>query len=234
MLVVMLFMLVATAAAVVSIRATQNELEAAGQERVMRQTRAASEAAMTTTIAWIDMLGDSGKWVDVWDEWMSAAAPPPMNFFGEPPIQNNARHMAGRTYSFQQNGPRKAGEHYPLSSADATDPIGSFGPNQAYTLPFDAATFNPRRDMDMYAVDITDCALAPSSSSPGAPLSGGSESVSVVQFYCVLTAHVSMRMAGNTATNDWTIGTATYSQPRYAVLNDSRATILTPQMLVTR
>src|SRR6476661_4998325 len=63
LLVVLLVVLIITSSLTVAVRSTQSEVRAAGEERVLRQTRASAEAAMTTTIAWIDMLGDAGQWV---------------------------------------------------------------------------------------------------------------------------------------------------------------------------
>lgn len=231
LLVVLLVVLIITSSLTVAVRSTQSEVRAAGEERVLRQTRASAEAAMTTTIAWIDMLGDAGQWVDTWNTATSGASPPRMVGFGAPSIDPANRHMAGRTWAVQQGALRGNGtagkpkEYAPLSDANSDDPVGSFGPGQAYRL----ATM-----ADAYVVDLTDCSMAPSGSSAGAPVGGGASGLMVVQFYCVLTAHFSMQATGATATKAWTIGGQQYDQPRLATFNDSRATILTPEMIVPR
>src|SRR5690349_7281006 len=50
MLVVMLFLMIATASAAISVRSTQSELESAGQDRIAHQTRSSAEAAMMATL----------------------------------------------------------------------------------------------------------------------------------------------------------------------------------------
>jgi hypothetical protein len=231
LVIVMLVIVVSTATAAISVRSTQAELHSAGQQRLLRQTRAGSEAAMTTTIAWIDMLGNSAQLLDVWQTW-TLGAPPRMHVYAEPEIQPFARHMAGRAWAKQQRalstvstgGSNPNSEVPVLGPLTVSDTMGSFGPGQAYSL----------STVDAYSVDLTDCFRAPSGSSPGAPLGTGSGSLVVVQFYCVLTSHFSLRLGTNADKVDWTLGSNTYEQPKFARLSDSRATILTPGMLVAQ
>jgi hypothetical protein len=112
MLVVMMVLLVATASAAVSVHSTQSELRAAGHHRQAIQTRYVSEAAMMTTISWIDQLGQSGDWQTIMDEWKAPNPPPQMWHFAEPKycILNNActpteeagRHHAMSVWQDQQ------------------------------------------------------------------------------------------------------------------------------------
>jgi hypothetical protein len=254
MLVVMLILMIATASAAISVQSTASEINASGQERVAVQSRYASEAAMMSTISWIDLLGNSGQWVGVLQFWAGQTAPPAMlPNYAEPAIPPNNRHMASRSTMQQQLAlPRANGEIPPLSEAEATgtgggggasgsgaggstgsggstapaafsDPVGSFGPRQAY---------GPQPEG--YVVDINDCAQAPSGLSPGAPVGGGTGSLKVAQFYCVLTAHVRIGLPAGGGSEHWEFGNAalSYDKDRFENEHDSRATILTPQMLV--
>jgi hypothetical protein len=244
MLVVMLVLMIATASAAVAVHTTQSELQAAGEERVALQSRYASEAAMMTTISMIDMLGDSGQWLDVWREWNKIPAPQ-MYRYAEPEIDPGNRHQAVRTTLGQETRLQSTTEVPPLNGPQAAsggsggggsgggsgsggtssgvplDTLGSFGPRQAYGLPPEG-----------YVVDVTDCAIAPSGHTPGAPVGGGSGSLKIVQFYCVLTARAHIQLPGATASRNWTFGGFTYAQDPYTSEHDSRATILTPQMIV--
>ena len=113
---------------------------------------------------------------------------------------------------------------------------GSFGPNQAY-----------RQVDDGYVVDISDCQVAGSAATPGAPIGGGPGSMRVVRFSCVATARARLvlqddlvtDMAGLDAldttasrTRNWTVQGQRYRQLAFMRSHDARATILTPEMLV--
>src|SRR5688572_17156059 len=86
MLVIMLVLMVATASAAVSINTVQSEIQSAGNERVALQTRYVAETAMMTTISWVEMLADSGQWLQTWEQWQGQ--PPPMAMYAEPEIGN--------------------------------------------------------------------------------------------------------------------------------------------------
>ena len=247
MLVVMLILMIATAGAAISVQSTASELHAAGQERIGLQARYTSEAAMMTTIAWVDKLGDSNQWLEIWEFWAKQPAPPPtLPNYAEPAVPLTARHHASRTTMLQQLALSAPGEIPPLSMAAASgtggssgsggtgtgggsavfvDNVGSFGPRQAY---------GPQPEG--YVVDINDCALAPSGLMPGAPVGGGPGSLKISQFYCVLTAHVRIELpgAGSGIVDEWEFGNIAfkYTRDRFTNDHDSRATILTPQMLV--
>jgi hypothetical protein len=240
MMVVLLILMVATASAAVSIQTTQSELRAAGHERVGMQAHYASEAAMIGTVAWIDMLGESGQFLEVLDTFdglpLSDLA---LQQFGEPDYRadGSTRHHASRS-SMRLQIALQADTTFacpttclpPLTRAgDASgDAVGSFGPRQAYQ-----AALNDNGNVD-YAVDINDCMEAPSAAVPGAPLGGGQGSVRIVQFYCVLTArgrvHLDFASEDDRPIRTWG-STFSYEQARFTSAHDSRATILTPQMI---
>jgi hypothetical protein len=270
MLVVLLIIMVATASAALSVRTTHSELQAATSNRVGLQARYASEAAIMTTIAWIDMLGDSGQFLQIWREW-EANDPPNMSKVGEPSLTADTRHHATRTSMKMQmalqadatfgcpttcakplnpavsesgaagsggggtggggtgggtggtggggTGGGTGGSGGGAGTSAAPDPFGSFGPYQAY------------EPADDYFVDINDCMLAPSAAVPGAPIGGGPGSLKVVQFHCTVTAHGRIDVP-NAPGRNWTIDAQTYTQSATAATHESRATILTPQMIV--
>jgi hypothetical protein len=243
MMVVLLILMVATASAAVSIQTTQSELRAAGHERVGMQAHYASEAAMIGTVAWIDMLGESGQFLEVLDTFdglpLSELS---LLQFAEPDYRadGSTRHHASRSSMRLQVALQDGDTTFacpttclpPLTRAgDASgDAVGSFGPRQAYQ-----PTINADGNVD-YAVDINDCMEAPSAAVPGAPLGGGQGSVRIVQFYCVLTARGRVHLdfaneADRPAARTWNQNTVNYDQARFTSAHDSRATILTPQMI---
>jgi hypothetical protein len=248
-LVVMLILMLFTTTAAVSIRGTQSEVEASGQEKLSMQTEAVAEIAIVTTTTWIDQLGDANMWLDLWSR-ADTLPLPIMSVYGEPNIATDPamRHHAMRTVATQQMDLLRTNlEVPPLTQPVATGTgggggggggsggslsfddqlgIGSFGPRQAYGLARDTATTLG------YVVDITDCAQAPPTLAPGSPIGGGPGSLKIVQFYCVLTAHGRMQLPGNPITRPWTFGGATYNQDVFMSAHDARATILTPEMLV--
>jgi hypothetical protein len=264
MLVVMLVLMVATASAAVSVGTVQSEIQAAGHDRLALQTGYVSEAAMMSTITWIDMLGESGQWLQTWESWQTTR--PTMSFYAEPAIQNGT---AARTTMKQQDvletndlevsplneavdppssgsggsggtggtggtgGASGAGSGGSGGGGSEVDTVGSFGPRQKYGIPAEG-----------YVVDINDCMLAPAAAVPGSPVGGGPGSLRVRQFYCTLTARGRLfsydfenTPANQTTREDherrWTFGTnTTYDQPMYGASHDSRAMIVTPQMIV--
>jgi hypothetical protein len=252
-LVVMLILMLFTAGAAVSIRGTQSELEAAGQEKLSVQTESVSEAAIATTTAWIDQLGDANMWLDLWAR-ADTLPLPNMSVYGEPNIDLNPamRHHAMRTVATQQMDLLRTGLEFPplsqpvaatgsggggsggggggsggaLSFDDVALGVGSFGPRQAYGLANDGT------NTIGYVVDVTDCAQAPPTLAPGSPIGGGPGSLKIVQFYCVLSAHGRLQLPGPAVTRPWTFGSVTYNQDVFMSGHDARATILTPEMLV--
>jgi hypothetical protein len=225
MLIVMLILMLATASAAVSVQTSQSELHAAGEARMAMQSAYASEAAIMSSIAWIDELGAGQQWAALW-AGAQAAAVPSVSIFAEPAIGTGAnRHFAMRTSQGAQELQRVATtEMKPIGPPDTTsvpaDIYGSFGPRQAYVpTPF--------------VVDITDCAPAPVSLTPGMPLGSGAGTFQ--QYVCSLTAHSQVQLpaaqqvaAGKMRT--WTFGSATYVQDPFMSKHDSRAIIVTPEI----
>jgi hypothetical protein len=232
MLVIMLFMLVATAAAGVSVLSTQAELQAAGEERLIRQARAGAEASLTTAISWVDSQGSNFDTVRQEDQ---ARGAPLMAQYGKPPTTLAPSRPAWRSRAIAEDGIRNltgAGTTAtwpPLANANpATDPIGSFGPGQAYGLPVNTTTTTP---LDAYVVDFTDCADAPSSSLVGYAVTGP---LRPTRWICTLTSRFAMRLVNDTKAVAWPFGTDTYNQFTYGSLVEARATIITPVVLVPR
>jgi hypothetical protein len=249
MLVVMLILMIATAGAAVSVHTTQSELQAAGQDRLALQTAYLSEAAIMTTTAWIDKIGNGSSWQKVWDGW-GAQPPPDMAAYGEPAIDvsdlNAYRHHASRTAATDQmfsqdptiefppvtesgasgSGGGGGGSGGATTNFSDASGLGSFGPRQAFGLD-SAGGIGPVG----YVVDITDCFKAPSTFSPGNVVGGG-PGLTPHQFYCVLTAHGRIQLpTADRRAREWTFGGAVYSQDMFMSAHDSRATILSPEVL---
>jgi hypothetical protein len=227
MLVVMLVLMVATASAAVSVTTIQSELQAAGHDRMAMQARYVAETAMMTTISYIDVLFDTGQWEQIWRRW--AGSPPPvMNEFGRPPI-NNTR-TAIRTTMEQHDALQivPASEVTPVNRPDENDVSGSFGPRQGY-----GPMLHNNGSVLGYVVDITDCHIAPSGGTPGSPVGGGPGSLSIVQFYCVVTARARLQQIGTAnLTRRWDYGGAAYFQNAFSSAHESRAAILTPAVAI--
>ena len=78
MLVVLLILMLATASSAVSMGTVQSELRATGDDRIAMQAHYVAETAIMTTLTWIDVLGQSGQWFDVWNAWATGGARPEM------------------------------------------------------------------------------------------------------------------------------------------------------------
>lgn len=236
LLVIMIIIVTTTAAAAISVQNTNAEVEAAGRERMLMHARYAAEAALNATLAWLDQIGNSGSFLNVWNSWAAMQPPEVREYSGGHPINNdNSRHMAARTMQGTQSLLNPVIE--PVGGPDPTLPIpdltGSFGPNQPYS-------------MQNYVVDLTDCFLAPSTISSGAPVGAGVTGLKAQQFYCSLTVRgriVINDVDGDGLTNGagvtWAnlgVGGAlpagTGYQERSGAAHDTRATILTPAILV--
>src|SRR5207249_786371 len=101
-----------------------------------------------------------------------------------------------------------------------SDPMGSFGPRQAY---------GPPPAMGYYVVDMTDCVLAPTDMA-GMDLGAGSGNLKYQPFYCVLTARTRISVPtldgqGNAVQRVWAYGSSNvqYQQDPYAAMHESRA-----------
>jgi len=213
LLVVMLIIIVTTAAAAVSVRNTSNEVRAAGRETTLVHARYASEAALATSIAWLDIVGESGALTQLWNAWDLMAPPEVREYTGGHSINNDAsRHMASRSTQGAQMMLAIANVQ-PISAADLAapipDPTGSFGPQQVYVP-------------SPYVADLTDCFEAPPT--PGNPLNGAFR-----QFYCVLTVRGRLVVPNNAgrAITWLNVGGLQVTQDRSGVAHDARASILT-------
>jgi Tfp pilus assembly protein PilV len=262
LLVVLLVIMMATASAMLALHTVLSELRASGNQRVALQTRGVADAAMVTTIAWIDLLGSTNQWLSTLEMWRTNG-PPDMGAYPEPAIDPILTHgFASRTTMAAQRhlniaaanevgvvcnqgagasgsggsggsgsagagggggsgGSSSASGDGCDSSFDQANLVGSFGPHPGYAV----------SDVG-YVVDITDCMLAPAALAPGSPLGGGS-SYDVIAFNCTVTARG--RLEIDATTRSWNYGsTPAYTQRVFESANDARATIVTPEMIVSK
>lgn len=242
MMVALLILLVGTASAAVAVNATQAELRSAGRARLGQQGRYASEAAMMTSISYIDLTFRSGDWQQMWETWDAAAAPPEMHHYGEAEVDPVNRHHASRMTHKSQTVTQETYEYTPLSNPQAAgaggasgagaggaggaaggggaapDPVGNLGPRSAYQFPLADADAG-------YTVDLTDCFRAPSAMVPG-------ETTSSVQFYCSLTARARLAPPNPSPPNVFSLPGGDYLQEPFTTRFRSRATIITPPVLL--
>lgn len=225
LLVIMLIIMMTTAAAAVSVQNTTAEMQAAGKERVLAQARYGAEAAMQATIAWIDLVGNSGSFLDVWTTWGNLEPPEVRPYTGGHVILNNdARHHAARSLQLAQAILPQVIS--PVSGPNPGLPIpdftGSFGPSQPYA-------------MEPYVVDITDCFEAPKSMTEGGNMNLSAAGVSSKRFFCTLTARGRIVMNGGSGAGvTWDLpgGMNGVFQERSGAAHDTRATMLLPEMLL--
>jgi hypothetical protein len=224
LLVIMLIIVITTAAAAVSVQNTTAEMQAAGKERTLTQARYATEAAMQATLAWLDQVGNSGAFLNLWDTWQLLPPPEMRPYTGGHQINpGSARHHAAR--SLQTTQAMLPQVIAPVSSPNPAlaipDFTGSFGPSQPYA-------------MQPYVVDITDCFEAPASMTAGAQVNISASGVTPKQFFCTLTVRgrIEVINEGGAAVT-WSLGTLNgVVQERSGASYDTRATILTPSMLL--
>lgn len=243
MLVVLLILLVATASAAVSVSNTQTELQSAGNERVAMQTRYVAEAAITSSLAWVDKIQERFHGV------LRPAAGNELAFYPEPEIapgkligmatiENVAAEQKNNTevavlsdavpyVSAGTGGSGGAGGTVAAgtggaggsagSPAPTSDTTGSFGPEQSYGLTPQA-----------FIVHFTDCVKAPGALAPGEDLREGA--LGPMAYHCVVTARGRLEPAGGGQTADWTFGSGgkNFSQRVFASAHDARATIISP------
>ena len=228
LLVIMLIIIITTAAAAVSVQNTTSEARVAGRELMMIHARYSSEAALATTIAWLDIIGGTPDFLNLWESW-AAMAPPEMRVYtaGHSIEPDASRHMAARSMQPVQMMLPHIVE--PISRASIADPIpdatGSFGPRQVY-------------EPEPYVVDLTDCLLAPAALSPGNQTNATTSGQTPKQFYCVLTVRgrLSVPAVGGVAMGAgkfWSPGGSDTIQDRSGVAHDARASVLTPAMLIS-
>jgi hypothetical protein len=237
MLVVMLILLTATALAGVSLQATQYELRAAGYNRTALQTQYVSEAAMATTLSWVDATSLDRSIMRHIGAWSAPANPPDLDIFAEPPVPSGNRGDANRTQWSQQA--RLSNVIIPPITIPgaSNDPIGTFGPR---------ATFHPGTEdttkadplYSDYVVDMYDCRRLQGIGTAGTQINqGGSGTIQQIQLYCVVTSRGRSFMFSPTGftgkTKTWQTGSGTNVQfNRYTLAHDSRGTVVSPPIAV--
>jgi len=207
------------------------------------QTQYAAEAALSTTLAWVDGTSLSGTFYSSQlKTWADAAAAPTMRFFGEPEIAVGNRAWANRTRWEQQRLFLPTYETAPLtvaggvvaspSTAQPVDEIGSFGPRTAYLPGFQSTAQTAAPLMVDYVVDMYDCQQLPVTATPGSQINQtGSGVPQQLQFYCVITARGRSYLPG-AATKVWTLaGANTYAASRFSAAHDARGSLITPPIL---
>jgi hypothetical protein len=225
LLVIMLIIVITTAAAAVSVQNTTAEMQAAGKERILTQARYGAEAGMQATLAWLDQIGNSGSFLSLWDTWQALPPPEMRPYTGGHTIVDtfSARHHAAR--SLQTTQAMLPQVIAPVSVPNPALPIpdftGSFGPGQPYA-------------MEPYVVDITDCFEAPPSMTAGAQVNISASGLTPKQFFCTLTVRGRIEVtAQRGAAVTWSLGSMNgIVQERSGAAYDTRATILTPSMLL--
>jgi hypothetical protein len=232
MLVVMLILLTATALAGISLQATEYELRAAGFGRSAVQTQYVSEAAMSTTLAWIDATSMDRSIMTHIGQWNDASAPQTW-MFGEPKLETFNRQDASRT-QWSQQARLSAVTIPPLTVPGAdNDPIGTFGPRVAYH----PGTEDPDEVDPLvsdYVVDMYDCRRLTGVGSPGSQVNqGGSGTIKEMQLYCVITSRGRSFMWEG-ATKVWETGDGEndYLVNRFSLAHDSRGTLVSPPIVV--
>jgi len=219
----MLIIVMTTAAAAISVQNTTAEMQAAGRERVMMHARYAAEAALVSTVSWLDRVG-GGPLAETWLEWRENPPPQVAPFTAGhviPAVAGGHRHEAARMTQRAQalisNGVP------PVSSPNPTAPIpdltGSFGPSQAYS-------------MQDFVVDLTDCYEAPAMNNAGTQINAQLGLVPQ-RFYCTLTVHGRLVINGNAGAGvTWVMAAFPPGvfQDRSGAAHDARAIIETPTM----
>ncbi len=261
MLVVLLIIMTGTAAAMLALNTVHSELQASGQERVALQTRNIADAAMVTTIAWINLLGGTGQWLRTWDLWR-VSGPPDMDNYPEPAIDpilttgfaSRTTMGAERALNIEaanevgivcNAAPGGSGGSGGSGSAGMGGAGGAGGTTASNSDPCDSSfdtanmvgSFGPSQAYTLpanlgYVVDITDCIRAPAALAPGSPL-GGATSYDVIAFNCTVTARGRLEIGA--ASRSWTYGASPgYTQRVFASAHDARAMIVTPEMIVPK
>jgi hypothetical protein len=235
----MLIIMVATTTASISVANTQSESRGVGRERMAMHARYASEAAMTTTVAWLDTVGNGLS--AAWRDW-KLEDPPELRGHGERPISgafSGQRHDAFvlrlSMQAPQIDGVQPVSEAEPYSSSSggaggaggaggtSGGAGGAGGATPGPAGPDYRGSFGPLQAYapDPYVLDATDCFLAPPQ--PGEP--AGQRTTG--RYYCVVTVRGRINVPdslGRTFTFDGLDVTTSIS----GAAHDSRATILTP------
>ncbi len=234
MLVVMLILLTATALAGVSLQATQYELRAAGFDRTALQTQYVSEAAMSTTLSWVDSTSLSGDILVHIGTWNAASDPMDVTQFGEPKLTASNRGDANRTQWKQQA--RLTNVNLPPLTRPGSDndPIGTFGPRSNYSPGTEDPDVKNAALAD-YVVDMYDCQPLTVSGTAGSQVNQtGSGTAQQIQYYCVVTARGRSYVFGEFEGKKKTWRNAEgdpYEVNRFSMAHDSRGTILSPPIV---
>jgi hypothetical protein len=226
MLIVMMILLTATTMASISLSATQFELRSAGFSRSALQTQYVSEAAMATTMTWVDVTSLDNGIMNHLDKWNGLGGPK-MEQFGEPILTNTAD--ATRTQWVQQS--QLAAVTLPPITrlGQSNDPVGTFGPRVAYNPGVEDAG-NALPD---YVVDMYDCRRLIGNGSPGSRVNtGGSGAIREMQLFCVITSRGRSFMPGPASKIWQTAAGVDYSVNRFTTAHDSRGTIVTPPIVI--
>lgn len=230
MLVVMLIMLTLLSIAAISLQAIQFDVRAAGNDRAALQTQYIAEAAMVTTVSWVDatsldrsLLTHIGAWNDT--------AEPEMRWFAEPSLTASNRQDANRTQWIQQEKLSKV-TLPPLTVAGVDDPVGTLGPRASMHPGVQERTDADKAVAD-YVVDMYDCRRLTGVGSPGSQVNqGGSGTIKEMQLFCVITARGRSFVWGG-ADKTWkTSDNKEYKVNRYTVAHDTRGTIVSPPIVV--
>jgi len=232
MLVVMLILLTATALAGISLQATEFELRGAGFTRSALQTQYVSEAALSTTLTWVDATSLDGSILVHLGMWNDADAPPDLAKFSEPALTAANRPDANRTQWRQQARLTNVTMPPITVPGDPADAIGTFGPRVNYN----PGTEDPDETDPLvsdYVVDMYDCRRLTGVGSPGSQVNqGGSGTIKEMQLFCVITSRGrSYLFDGPRKTWD-SGGGAKFEVNRYSLAHDSRGTVVSPPIVV--
>lgn len=237
MLVVMLILMVATAAAAMSVQATQYELQAAGHERQALQTRYLAETSLMTAAVWFDKVFDpdtGGGFGTFYENCAGRTPPPRMWQYGQPEV-DTATHAACRInwLGMRAIDPLATGEVAPVSQPVALqevgettpDFLGSLGPRQAYQP-------EPSSDPNESTDFIVDLVCRPEVVEAGTVVAGGTTTTRTRRYYCVVTARARTLLPGVTAgadTKNWALEAGTFQQNPFSTYHEMRMTLLTPE-----
>jgi hypothetical protein len=236
MLVVMLILLTVTALAGISFQASQYDLRAAGNNRAALQTQYVSEAAMATTLSWVDATSIDRSimlHVGTWNDLSADDKPPDMTWFAEPALTKDNRRDATRTQWIQQEKLTKVVLPPLTVPGVANDPVGSFGPRVSNHPGTQERNVGADEKVSDYVVDMYDCRRLTGVGSPGSQVNqGGSGTIKEMQLFCVVTARGRSFVWGG-ADKIWkTADNKEYPVNRFTTAHDTRGTIVSPPIVV--
>jgi hypothetical protein len=231
MLVVMLILLTVTAMAGISLQASQYDLRSAGNNRAALQTQYISEAAMSTTLSWVDATSLDRSIMTHVGAWNDTDAPE-LTWFAEPPLKPGNRVDASRTQWIQQKNLSKVTLPPLTVAGQDNDPVGTFGPRVALH-PGTQERVAPDRKVPDYVVDMYDCRRLTGVGSPGSQVNqAGSGTIKEMQLFCVMTARGRSFVWGAVDKNWKTADGKDYPVNRFTMAHDTRGTIVSPPIVV--